>query len=38
VENPAKLSREVYALLFAAGIGVLAMLAAVLLVLMKVKG
>jgi cbb3-type cytochrome oxidase maturation protein len=38
VENPAKLSREVYALLFAVGLGLLAMIAAVVLTLVKVKG
>jgi cbb3-type cytochrome oxidase maturation protein len=38
VENPAKLSREVYALLLAIGIGVLAMIGTVLLTLMQVRG
>ena len=38
VENPAKLSREVYALLFAIGLGLLGMIAAVLLTLVKVRG
>jgi cbb3-type cytochrome oxidase maturation protein len=38
VENPARLSREVYALLFAGGLGLLAMIAAVVLTLVKVKG
>ncbi len=38
VESPAKLSKEVYALLFAIGLGILAMIAAVLLTLVKVKG
>ncbi len=38
VENPEKLSREVYALLFAAGLGLLALIAAVVLTLVKVKG
>ena len=38
VTNPAKLSREVYALLFAVGLGLLAMIGAVVLTLVKVKG
>ena len=38
VTNPAKLSREVYALLFAVGLGLLGMIAAVLLTLVKVRG
>jgi cbb3-type cytochrome oxidase maturation protein len=38
VENPAKLSREVYALLFAVGLGLLAMIGAIVLTIVKVKG
>jgi len=38
VENPAKLSREVYALIFAVGLGLLAMIGALVLTLVKVKG
>ena len=38
VENPSRFTREVYALLFAVGIGVLAMVVTVVLTLIKVKG
>jgi cbb3-type cytochrome oxidase maturation protein len=38
VENPSRLSREVYALFFVAGLGFLAMAAAIVLTLVKVKG
>ena len=38
VENPAKLSREVYALIFAEGLGLLAMIGVIVLTLVKVKG
>jgi nitrogen fixation-related uncharacterized protein len=38
VENPAKLCPEVYALLFAVGLGLLAMIGAIVLTLVKVKG
>jgi cbb3-type cytochrome oxidase maturation protein len=38
VENPAKLSREVYALLLVIGIGLLAMIGTIALTLIRVKG
>ena len=38
VENPAKLSREVYALLLVIGIGLLAMIGTITLTLIRVKG
>ena len=38
VENPSGFTREVYALLFAVGIGVLAMVGTIVLTLIKVKG
>ena len=38
VENPARLSREVYALLFAGGLAFLAMIGAIVLTLVKVNG
>jgi len=38
VENPARLSREVYALLLVIGIGLLAMIGTITLTLIRVKG
>ncbi len=38
LKNPAKLSTEVYVLLFVVGLGIAAMLAAILLTLIHIKG